>query len=332
MPKAYRDILVVDLLGGLGDLVMVLPVVHALARRNPGAALRVLTHQPGAELLRSDPTVTEVVWPDGQADGAERAAVARELARRRPDLVVSTTRYDGIPELIERSGARRVTDLWRRPPPDEPVGWRYLRILRDEGLVDGTPEQARIHLTEPELRRGDRVIAEHLPIGAPPPVVLVPSAGMAVKFWPRWPALATALRRRGTPVLVVTEHPAAGPDGARRLPPTDLRGVAAYFAAAGRRGGAVIGSDTGPVRVATAVGARAVGLFGPTLAARYGIDPQAAVNLQGLPGCRHRRPTSITEQICWWSAECPLSARGPACMSDISVDAVLAALDSLPRL
>lgn len=49
---AVRDILVVDLLGGLGDLVLVLPAIHALARRHPGAALRVLTHEPGAELDR----------------------------------------------------------------------------------------------------------------------------------------------------------------------------------------------------------------------------------------------------------------------------------------
>ena len=37
----------VDLLGGIGDLLMLLPAVHGLARRNPGARLRVLTHDPG---------------------------------------------------------------------------------------------------------------------------------------------------------------------------------------------------------------------------------------------------------------------------------------------
>ena len=60
MPDRFREILVVDLLGGLGDLCMVLPAVHALRRRNPAAALRVLTHAPGADLLRTDPAVTEV--------------------------------------------------------------------------------------------------------------------------------------------------------------------------------------------------------------------------------------------------------------------------------
>jgi ADP-heptose:LPS heptosyltransferase len=81
------------------------------------------------------------------------------------------------------------------------------------------------------------------------------------------------------------------------------------------------------VRVAAAVGARTVGLFGPTVAARYGLGP-AGVDLQGLPGCPHRRPTAITEQVCWWEAHCPLSAEGPACMADLSPSAVLRA--SLP--
>jgi ADP-heptose:LPS heptosyltransferase len=89
----------------------------------------------------------------------------------------------------------------------------------------------------------------------------------------------------------------------------------------------VVGSDTGPVRVAAAVGARTVGLFGPTAAARYGLDPPA-VDLQGLPGCPHRRPTAITEQVCWWEARCPLSADGPACMAELDPSAVLAAIGS----
>ena len=58
MPDRYGEILVVDLLGGIGDLLMVLPVVHGLARRNPGARLRVLTDEPGADLVRGDPAVT----------------------------------------------------------------------------------------------------------------------------------------------------------------------------------------------------------------------------------------------------------------------------------
>jgi ADP-heptose:LPS heptosyltransferase len=153
---------------------------------------------------------------------------------------------------------------------------------------------------------------------------------MAVKHWPHWAALARALADRGTRALVVSGDPPPGAWAdahARRLPSTDLRGLAALFAAVGERDGVVVGPDTGPMRMAAAVGARTTGLFGPTAAARYGLaEPgSSAADLQGLPDCPHRRPTAITEQVCWWEARCPLSADGPACMAAVDVTAVLEA-------
>ena len=310
------DVLVVDLLGGIGDLVMLLPSLRGLARRHPRAAVRVLTHAPGAMLLDPDPDVAEV---RAVRKGTERAAVVAELERRPPDLVVSTTRYDGIAEEIERRASRSVTDLWRRPPPDEPVARRYHRILTAEGLVRGHYAPPRLHLTAQERAAGRHLLASLLPAGDAAPVVLVPDAGMAVKRWPHQDRLVAQLTRRGVPVLVL----------GRDVPPTSLRELAALFAAVGRRGGVVVGADTGPVRVAAAAGARTVGLFGPTVAARYGLDPPS-VDLQGLPGCPHRRPTAITEQVCWWDAACPLAGHGPACMADLTPTAVLTTvLDAL---
>jgi ADP-heptose:LPS heptosyltransferase len=309
-------VLVVDLLGGLGDLVMALPVVHALHSRHPRADLHVLTHAPGDALLQHDPAVTEVVRA---RRGRERAAVLAELDRWRPDLVVTTTRYDGIAEAIEDLAPRSVTNLWRNPPPDEPVTARYLRILADEDVIDRRDVDLapRIVLTDAERAEGERVLGQE-----ERPVVLVPSAGMAVKEWPRWRELATALAGRafvvGEPRVLDAWR--GGP--ARLLPPLPLRALAAVFAAVGRREGVVVGPDTGPLRMAAAVGARTVGIFGPTLASRYGLGPPG-VDLQGLPGCPHRRPTAITEQVCWWEARCPLSATGPACMTDVEPDRVL---------
>ncbi|GIH70475.1 glycosyltransferase family 9 protein [Sphaerimonospora thailandensis] len=354
MPDLYADILVVDLLGGIGDLIMVLPVVHALARRNPGASLRVLTHEPGAELVRGDPAVTEVRTPAHGRPGAEREAVARALAERRPDLAVTTTRYDGIPGLLAASGARCVTDLWRRPPPDEPVGLRYLRILQAEGLLGADDPhdlaRPRVHLSAAELARGRRLLDESLLAGGSflpasgstaiarrPPVVLVTGSGMAVKRWPYWTELIGLLSDRGHPVLIVGPPPtepdavphgtAGDAAGGMFLPGAGLRELAACFAAVADRGGVVVGGDTGPVRLAAAAGAATVGLFGPTSALRYGIG--GGVDLQGLPDCPHRLPTAITEQPCWWTARCPLAPDGPpACMADIPARSVADAVTS----
>jgi ADP-heptose:LPS heptosyltransferase len=111
------------------------------------------------------------------------------------------------------------------------------------------------------------------------------------------------------------------------LPRGTLRQLASFFRAIARRGGVVVGGDTGPVRLAAAAGTRTVSLFGPTLAVRYGIN--AGVDLQGLRDCPHRLPTLITEQICWWQAQCPLSPDEPACMADIPADLVASTVTRL---
>ncbi|MEU4567744.1 glycosyltransferase family 9 protein [Micromonospora sp. NPDC023956] len=332
MTDRYAEILVVDLLGGLGDLLMLLPSIHGLARRHPTARLRVLTHDPGAELLRVDPAVAEVRTPRHGRPGAERAAVVEALAARRPDLAVTTTRYDGIPELLLASGARCVTDLWRRPPPDEPVGARYLRLLHAEGLLTRAdlPARVSVHLPASARVAGEESVGRLVDPSRRPaagPVVLVTDVGMAVKRWPErsWRALAGRLAALGHPVLTVGADDA--PPGVP-LPRGDLPTLAGQFAAVARRGGAVVGPDTGPLRLAAGAGAATVGLFGPTDARRYGVG---GADLQGLPGCPYRRATAITEQPCWWGACCPLDPTGPACMTDLDVNLVTAVVRAATR-
>jgi ADP-heptose:LPS heptosyltransferase len=334
--RPVREVLVVELLGGLGDVLMVLPAVHALARSHPGAAVRVLTFRPGSELLAADPHVAEVVAVGRGPDGTARRAVERELARRPYDLAVSTTRYDGIAEVCEAGAPRAVTDLWRRPPETERVDRRYLRVLWADGVIaaEHADLPVHLHLTRTERAAGRAALTRVLRGTRPPapPVVLVAGSGMRVKEWPaaRWSALAGRLRAAGHPVLAVTPPgERVRIRGAVSLPPADLRGLAAFLAAVGARGGTVVGGDTGPVRLGAAVGARTVALFGPTLASRYGLAGPApgSVDLQGLPGCEVRRPLAISEQECWWTARCPLTGGGaPACLSAVAVDDVLAAV------
>src|SRR5436853_3160761 len=94
-----REILFVELLGGLGDVLILLAAIQALARSHPEARLTVLTFPPGGELLRGDPLISEVVQapkPDHDHPRRAREAVEELLARGGWDLVVSDTSYDGI--------------------------------------------------------------------------------------------------------------------------------------------------------------------------------------------------------------------------------------------
>jgi ADP-heptose:LPS heptosyltransferase len=328
---SVRGILFVELLGGLGDVLISLQAIQALARSYPQARLTVLTFSPGGELLEGDPLIHEVVHaphPDSTCPHRAREAVEELLARGGWDLVVSDTSYDGIDALIRDCGAPyTVENLWRSPPPDEHVGERFVRILLADGLIE--PEAIsppRLHLT-PEERSA---AAERLVDLRRPLAFLLPDAGMEVKRWPekRWGALGRALgNRHGADVVVpVGSNPEQASrvarlvgERARVWPRGSLRELAAALSCAD----IAVGADTGPLRIAATLDVPTVMLFGPAWHGRYGQLPPH-VNLQGHPECPQRIVSDFTQQPCWYSGTCTLEDRPwRTCLEDISVEDVL---------
>jgi ADP-heptose:LPS heptosyltransferase len=328
-----REILFVELLGGLGDVLISLQAIQALARSHPEARLTVLTFSPGGELLEGDPLVYEVMHapePDRIHPHRAREAVEGLLTPGRWDLIVSDTSYDGIDDLIRSCGAPHVvTNLWRSPPPDERVGARFISILLAEALIEpGAVSPPRLHLT-PEERS---VAAEQLAYLHRPLVFLLPDAGMEVKRWPEksWGALGRALcDRHGADVMVPvgSDHEQASRvarlagERARVWPRGRLRELAAALSFADL----AVGADTGPLRIAATLDVPTVMLFGPAWHGRYG-QPPPHVDLQGHPSCPQRIVSDFTRQPCWYSGTCTLEAPSwRTCVEDISVEDVLTA-------
>lgn len=317
-----RSVLVVELLGGIGDLLLALPAVHALARTYPAARVSVLTLAPADELLRADPLVAEVLRAAPGDEERQRRTVAAAVDLVRPDLAVTTTRYGGIPALLESRVPRTVTDLWRRPPADERIDLRFLRLLTEDGVI--APRYAalepRVALTPTELAAGRRAMGD-----AGDVALLVPDSGMDIKEWApaSFAALAGRLRADGWRVL------AAGGGvvvpGAQLLPRSSLRGFAASLAACG----VVVAGDTGPARLAAAVGTPTVALFGPTWAGRFGLRDGHASLQSPLP-CNVRHPPDQTRQSCWYSGTCVFDDRR-TCVDDLSVERVAAAVARVAR-
>ncbi len=145
-----QTILFIELLGGIGDVLVALPAIQAIGRAYPQAKLTVLTVAPGGELIKGDPLIHEVIGihlKQNDAPHVARNAVEAVLQRHPFDLIVSDTNYDGIDVLLQQSDTPQVvTNLWRSPPPDQNVGDRFLHILQAEGLI--TPEHiapAQLH-------------------------------------------------------------------------------------------------------------------------------------------------------------------------------------------
>jgi ADP-heptose:LPS heptosyltransferase len=144
-----------------------------------------------------------------------------------------------------------------------------------------------------------------------PFAVINPGAGWPSKLWPpvRFAAVAEHLGRvRAVRSLVVwagdQEHAwadtiAAGSGGhAHVAPPTSLTELAAVC----RRAALFVGSDTGPLHIAAAVGTPCVGLYGPMPASRNGPYGPGHIAIQkhtfdGASRQRRQAPAALMEAI-----------------------------------
>lgn len=324
-----RNILFVELLGGIGDILIALPAIHGLARSHPLAQMTVLTFAPGHELLETDPLIHRVICA---AKGEARSSVDQLLAEEQFDLIVSDTTYDGIAEAIANSATpHTVTNLWRSPPADEWVGDRFVNILKTEGwiAVDTHSSLPQLHITTTERQTARQLLgASYRPL-----IFLCSDAGMSIKRWSvdRFITLGKALQQQYGATLMVpvgadleaAQQIVDGIGGTAQLwPRGSLRSIAAAIAEADL----MIAADTGMARIAAALNVPTITLFGPSWHGRYG-QPAPHINLQGFPECPERLIHNFTEQRCWYSGACPFDWE--TCLDDISPDDVLNACRSV---
>lgn len=308
-------------LSSLGDVVHALPVAHALRCHFPSAHLTWIVEARELAILRGHPDVDSVVpvdtrqwrrliWrPAGLREvGGKLARLAERIRHRRFDVAIDLqgliksgllTAYTGAPLRIgfARSHCREplnalFTSRRVTPPPEaRHVVEQYLSLLEPLG-VKGVEPVFRF-ASHPEA---DRRIEECLAAEGVKPhdrlVALNPGAGRPVKRWPveRFRQLAERLAvETGARTLLLW-----GPDEeslARAIaaeapcrplvaPPTTLPELIALL----RRVSLMVGSDTGPLHLAAALGTPALGLYGPTRAERngpYGRHCQAVQSPDG---------------------------------------------------
>ncbi len=307
-----------------------MPAIHALAHTYPNAELSVLTFALGGELLKDDPQISSVLHAD-KGDVARAVQEVLNASHNVPfDLIVSDTNHSGIAEMLgaygSARGTRTVTNLWRNPPDDARVGERFVELLQRDKIIGEanlTP-----HLFVSGAARGEA--EEGLEPLSHPLVFLCPEAGMKIKAWPpeRFVALGRCLKEVCGASLVVSGLGEGAATVAAELDALHLTSDLCGLAAALAQGDLMIAADTGPARLAAAVGTPTVTLFGPSWAGRYGQAPPH-VNLQGYPACPERVTANFTEQACWYAGVCPLGLGFDTCLETLSVEMVFAKAKTL---
>jgi heptosyltransferase-2/heptosyltransferase-3 len=202
--------------------------------------------------------------------------------------------------------------------------------------LEGALGPARFYVSEADRAwagaRYDELDAGHTG-GRAPRIAIHPGAGAAVKQWPveQWAAVAEALRAEAGAIFALTGGPGERhlTEGiAQRLsaPHANLAGETSFgqLAAVYAQCDLALGSDSGPMHLAVAAGARTVHLYGPVPAAKFGPwgDPERNVVLNSPFLC------APCDRLDWSDAALPLHRCVAAIPPQQVIDAALRLLRS----
>ena len=309
-------------LSAIGDVVQGMPVACALRAAFPKAHLAWCVQAAGGTLLEGHPALDEVIIVDRRWMKSARGwlALRKQLRDKKFDITIDSQSLNKSALIGWLSGARRRIGLgrpWGREfsrwlnnetvdtPPDCHMVKRNLKLLEPLGI-----DNPEVRFNVPTFAAAQKTIDAHLTSsGLDGPFALINvGAGWPSKLWPmdRFAEVARYLgTRHQLPVVVVwageeerqmAETVIAQSDGHARLaPPTSLQELAELA----RRASLFIGSDTGPLHLAAAIGTPCVGLYGPWPADLHGPYGSEHISIQKLrfDGPSHLRRRASSEYM-----------------------------------
>jgi len=276
-PDGWREIAVIRL-SSLGDVVLTLPVIHALRHAYPQAKLHAWVKEEFADVFAHDPAVDHVRVLEKDARKIEDL-VSMSAELESCDLIVDlhaslrarvlTARQSGVVLRVRGqrlTRARWVHARWSRPRRAPHALERYAGTLAPLGLA--APGVPRLSVSADAERWAEDFLRERF--GTTSVVGFCPAARHFTKRWPEehWLDLLERMRARGLGVLAfslprekaATPALAAAVEGRGAWCTETLVRQAALLG----RLRAVVTGDTGLMHVAAARGARVVAMFGST--------------------------------------------------------------------
>jgi heptosyltransferase I len=301
-------------LSAIGDVIQSVPIACALREKFPQAFIAWAVAGRTASLLEGHRAIDQVIQLQRGWLKSPRGVwrLRQHLRELKFDIALEAQGLMKAAILAWLSGSRRRIGFgkpWGREfspwmntevvdTPDMHAVERNLALLRQLGI-----ESPKVAFDLPE-REEDRQAAER--IIAIPFAIINPGAGWPSKLWPtgRFAAVAEYLGKKWSlPTLVVwagneekrmADEIAAHAGGhAQVAPNTSLTELASLA----RRAKLFLGSDTGPLHLAAAVGTPCVGLYGPWPAKIHGPYGAQHIALQKafFDGPTHKKRTAPKE-------------------------------------
>lgn len=317
--------------GGIGDAVLLLPVLQAVRDKYPAAKLVVLAEKRNAGAFALCPALDEVLCYDQWRHWGR-------LFKRRYAVVVDTEQSHYLSALIARLLRAEIRTgfatnsrarLFHVAVPYSQQDYEldsFARLASAAG-ISLAPLARRDFVFIPE--EAQRMCAKLLePLQGSPFVVLFPGASIPERRWQieKFHTLAQQCIAAGYAVVVVGgaqdrgrgEGVVAGLHGINLAGETTLMQTATVL----KRASLLVSADSGVMHLGTAVGCPTVALFGPGIAQKWA--PRA-------PNCGIVS-LALKCSPCTQFGTTPPCPYGAACIRDISVEMVWAAAQKLLKL
>jgi ADP-heptose:LPS heptosyltransferase len=339
----------------MGDVVLALPLFHALRERFPAAELAWVVQSEFASLLEGLPGLARVIRFERRSGLRSWMALRAELAEFAPDLAIDAQGNLKSGFALACSAAPRRVGLarsdWREPlgrfslteaaapSRGEHAFERTLALCRHFGAEGFVRRDAA--LTSAEFARAAQRANELGVVAGSLLVQLSPQSD--IRAWPlaRYAEFLRDAAQRSTHCVVLS-----GPSERREgeqlaallcdspylrhwVGQRGLRELAAFFAVSAELGARYVGGDTGPTHLAAACGLPVTVLCGPHSHERTGPWPVAAPSNEASPHVAVRARTEPECAPCFGRA-CS-HALGPVCMRDIEPNDVRMALERVRR-
>jgi heptosyltransferase-1 len=273
-------------LSAIGDCILTMPMVTALRRALPKAFIAWAVERSAAPLVEHHAAVDHVVRVPKRVCGKPGRLwqLRRELRELKFDIAIDPQSLSKSSVIGWLSGAKRRISF-RAPVGRELAPWlatelvtsrqphvvdRYMELLQPLGIAAGDVRFEVPQSTSAEQAMWPFLRLPQLSNGF---AVINPGAGWPTKLWPaeRFGQIALRLgQQANVPTVVVwageqerklaEQIVAAAPKHATLGPATSLLELAVLM----RKARLFVGSDTGPLHLAAAVGVPCVGVYGPT--------------------------------------------------------------------
>lgn len=279
-PAVIERILVIRP-GGIGDMLMLVPLLKFLAQHMPSAEIDILCEERNADLA-------QLIIKKGKAVLYDRntCSLLNRLRKARYQLVIDTEQFhnlSSVTALLSRAPLRigfnivpRRNSLYTHPvtyQPDGPENLQFLRLLAPIGIDCNRAQEVKGSLCDLPLPALPEQL-QKLPSGSW--LVVHAAAGNRYKQWPKerfHELISLLLEQYDKQIVIVGEHSADSPmrrqAHARVI---DYCGKLSILETAAVIKGAelFIGCDTGLAHLAVALNTASVTLFGSSDPCKWG--------------------------------------------------------------